>query len=496
MAGLLDYEATDTVEPGLDSSDRTRAMLTAFMSSMKGRDGFAEGLQFADQAVAKKRAVRAEQDTKGLLNYAIQAAQSGMPLDPEVLQQFRYVTPEAVNGLLTQVVQNSRAKQQREQQLADTADERQYSEGLLQRKYQWETDQKDREAKMAALKAEEKAADAEKARTAIGALQRAKTVRTPGLLPPRAANPGLLNMLQRRQPQTVQGKPLEQIGVEDVKSLAPGLLNPATAVQDARAGMLEEAKTRAGIGAQESLADYRKRPASQTARSNERAFLQEFLDANPDASVDDARNAYITYQAKLSGARAGASAAATDYRVTPLPYTDEQGRPLVADKIGNVRAAGTGATTVMSRPSEGDKAFAGVTEGIKGSIARIKENFNPDYVGPVSGRFGTLMGKVKDLPPAQAKFYADILSVGDTELRRRSGAAITPSEMERILQFAPNPNAPSGNFMAQLDRFETELNDIIRARNEARKGKPMQQSGAPATQGASSAADLVDSWLK
>src|SRR3990170_724885 len=63
-------------------------------------------------------------------------------------------------------------------------------------------------------------------------------------------------------------------------------------------------------------------------------------------------------------------------------------------------------------------------------------------VGPVAGRWAQARGTVMSLPGSVRRALQLMTSLSDTELRKRSGAAISPGEMQRILKFATDPNKP------------------------------------------------------
>ena len=66
-------------------------------------------------------------------------------------------------------------------------------------------------------------------------------------------------------------------------------------------------------------------------------------------------------------------------------------------------------------------------------------------IGPGAGRWTQLKGKFVDLDPDVQRAIQLMTSLSDTELRKRSGAAINEKEMQRILRFATDPNRPIGH---------------------------------------------------
>lgn len=63
-------------------------------------------------------------------------------------------------------------------------------------------------------------------------------------------------------------------------------------------------------------------------------------------------------------------------------------------------------------------------------------------IGPIAGRWTGFKGSVASLPPKVRRAMQLLTSLSDSELRKRSGAQVHEKEMQRILQFATDPNKP------------------------------------------------------
>lgn len=127
----------------------------------------------------------------------------------------------------------------------------------------------------------------------------------------------------------------------------------------------------------------------------------------------------------------------------PIPITDAQGQPL-AKPIPSEQ---------MSRISD--------LLTLKANNEEVQKLYNPSYVGPVAGRWAGLKEKLVDLPEPQVQFYAYVRDNQDALLRARSGAQINEQEFRRLVAFLPDPNLPSGNFMARQKRFEKEVEIVL-----------------------------------
>jgi hypothetical protein len=222
-----------------------------------------------------------------------------------------------------------------------------------------------------------------------------------------------------------------------------------------------------------------------------------------------------SYQRALQGTLGGATPAALGARqstsaasaagtvegsagkLTPIPNTFDPatGLPVFANNAAGIVTGVPAAGVVPTqRPSDAALATAGLQNNATQALARVRAGFNPDWVGPVAGRYAAVKEKTVGIPAEQAAFYADLRALADTELRKRSGAAITPDEYRRLMTFLPDPLAPAEVFMSRLDRYERELQDVIEGREAKKAGKAAPvPAAAPA---ASSAAQAVADWKR
>lgn len=107
----------------------------------------------------------------------------------------------------------------------------------------------------------------------------------------------------------------------------------------------------------------------------------------------------------------------------------------------------------------------GVTlDQIAGNVERIRNNFNPGWVGPAAGRFYATQEALTGLKDNnQSMFYADVRDIGDMLLRARSGAQINEQEMKRLEKLVPTPNLPPKVFEERLNRFNQQFSQAIQA---------------------------------
>lgn len=97
-----------------------------------------------------------------------------------------------------------------------------------------------------------------------------------------------------------------------------------------------------------------------------------------------------------------------------------------------------------------------------------------DSIGPVDSALGRVAAATVGNDPEVAELRRLTGNIGDQLLRARSGAAVTPSEYERLVKLVPQTGSPESNFVSNLKSFYDELKRIKQSR-----GMPSGQ-GAPA----------------
>jgi hypothetical protein len=106
---------------------------------------------------------------------------------------------------------------------------------------------------------------------------------------------------------------------------------------------------------------------------------------------------------------------------------------------------------------------ANVLAGIYEEAQELKNLLSLDKVkaaiGMFAGRLTALQGRLFDnLDPDVQRAIQLMTSLSDTELRKRSGAAVTLPEMKRILSFSTDPNQPYGHNI-------TAINGLLKSSN-------------------------------
>jgi hypothetical protein len=125
---------------------------------------------------------------------------------------------------------------------------------------------------------------------------------------------------------------------------------------------------------------------------------------------------------------------------------------------GTFKATG-GINPSKPLPESATKEFA-VLSAMMADVQKVKSLYDPGYVGPVAGRYYGAKESLVGLPAQQATFNALVRNLQDTELRKRSGAAINEQEMRRLVSFLPDPKLPPETFAARLQLFEDEIRNI------------------------------------
>lgn len=153
--------------------------------------------------------------------------------------------------------------------------------------------------------------------------------------------------------------------------------------------------------------------------------------------------------------------------------TDEGYVPAVTKGIG---IGTTKAPTGLGKPTPpGAAEKIGGIEGMLNDIKSVKSLYKfgtkeeqANWVGPVSGRWGTIEEKYTGTATdEQVQFYSYVRDMQDALLRARSGAQINEQEFKRLAGFLPDVNVPAPTFKARLIRFEKELNNVLETKKKA-----------------------------
>jgi len=100
--------------------------------------------------------------------------------------------------------------------------------------------------------------------------------------------------------------------------------------------------------------------------------------------------------------------------------------------------------------------------GMKEALGVIKQNFSPDFVGPMNARL--LTAKQTTGYGATGKgalFTQSVQDIKDRLLRARSGAQINEQEYQRLVSLVPDQYKSVPDFIAKLGRFDQILNATI-----------------------------------
>lgn len=123
---------------------------------------------------------------------------------------------------------------------------------------------------------------------------------------------------------------------------------------------------------------------------------------------------------------------------------------------------------------------------LSGDIKIVRENYRPEFVGPVDNMmtgFRQMTGN--GATPEAAIFKATAAGIRNKVLNLLSGAAISPDEAKRLLAQVPSESRSDVDFIAKVDNFERELNDIREKRHQAfsssgyRTGPAAPRNGPP-----------------
>lgn len=113
-----------------------------------------------------------------------------------------------------------------------------------------------------------------------------------------------------------------------------------------------------------------------------------------------------------------------------------------------------------------------------GILDDIEKSHKPAFTGPISGRLGAVaqttgIGATKK----ETAFRTRVASLRNQVLHLRSGAAITPSEAERLLEELPTSTDPSTVFLSKLKTARTLMRQFAKTRTQALAEFGFKQGG-------------------
>lgn len=119
----------------------------------------------------------------------------------------------------------------------------------------------------------------------------------------------------------------------------------------------------------------------------------------------------------------------------------------------------------------GEAQQLGDFDNILNELQKIKENYDPGFVGMIDSRLQS--GKQMTGLGASAKAAQFKASLGATRnklLNLLSGAAISPAEYDRLLQQLPNEKSSEVDFLAKLGAFEGNIRGVMASRQKSFQG--------------------------
>ena len=131
-------------------------------------------------------------------------------------------------------------------------------------------------------------------------------------------------------------------------------------------------------------------------------------------------------------------------------------------RIGNQRVTvipGPGA-----RPGEAEVKVLSEGDALRGILADTKKLFNPDWVGPVAGRYGEIRQKyIGQNEPGRAEFIAKSNQYKNRLIKFITGAQMSEVETTRLINEIPDPNDPPSTYQAKLKTSNDNIDYVMRA---------------------------------
>src|SRR3990167_7722987 len=105
-------------------------------------------------------------------------------------------------------------------------------------------------------------------------------------------------------------------------------------------------------------------------------------------------------------------------------------------------------------------------------IELLREGFNPDWTGPLAGRYNTMQIALLDSggDNAVAKYSARVSGLKNRFIKAITGAQMSEPEAMRIMKELPDMNLPPSTFMARLEVAEENLNLLVELQQQVYSG--------------------------
>lgn len=256
--------------------------------------------------------------------------------------------------------------------------------------------------------------------------------------------------------QTLQNE--QESGMLQQAAMIPGLAKQGVlSPEEAQAGQLT-ALAGAGAKGQEVLAGSLKQDDKDTAT----ASLREFETVNgirPEfRGTPQYKKMYEDWlKVKNPGAGSG--------QIVVMPTAD--GFAAINKRTGTATPIiGAGGESV-NKPLTGEMITTQQQIGtVDDTFKRVKELYNPEFVGPVQGRTGAVRSATIGNPEDRATFYSALQDINNTLVYLKSGKQINEQEYERLKGAMPHRNLADSDFRARMIEFEKVFNSIITERQK------------------------------
>jgi hypothetical protein len=114
-----------------------------------------------------------------------------------------------------------------------------------------------------------------------------------------------------------------------------------------------------------------------------------------------------------------------------------------------------------------------------GLVNTLKDTYSEDFIGPVRGRFGSILEAVGGIGEDEAEFRADLSTLRNGVVTAITGAQMGEKEATRILRQVPSENNPIEVFEARLESTRKNLIRLAQKRREILQATGVDTSKLP-----------------
>lgn len=129
------------------------------------------------------------------------------------------------------------------------------------------------------------------------------------------------------------------------------------------------------------------------------------------------------------------------------------------------------------KPGEAEMKLLSESDALKGHLQDLDKRYKPDWVGPLSGRFGALQAATAGASPERSDFMAQAALYKNRLIKFITGAQMSEAETSRLIREIPDTNDPPTTFEAKRKISEANIDYVTKAYQQNMRQAGVRQIG-------------------